>query len=159
MFDAFDLQYRLGGRDVLAAFRPASGAPDEPKDKEKKVDKLKRPPLDSKEWKKQGKDGLEVWDEIEGKGDAVKPGAEVKVHYTGWLTDKDETIFDSSVKRNEPIEFSLEGVIKGWQDGVPGMKPGGSRVLKIPAKLAYGDRAVGKIPAGSTLVFRIELLK
>lgn len=142
----------------LAAFQSATGAPvaDE---KEKKVDKLKRPPLDSKEWKKVGTEGLEAWDEVEGKGDAVKPGAEVKVHYTGWLTDKDETIFDSSVKRNEPIEFGLGQVIKGWQDGVPGMKPGGTRVLKIPAKLAYGDRAVGKIPAGSTLIFRIELLK
>jgi FKBP-type peptidyl-prolyl cis-trans isomerase len=142
---------------LLAAFQPVTGAP-EPKE-EKKVDKLKRPALDSKEWKKQGDDGLEVWDEKVGEGDAVKAGATVKVHYTGWLTDKDETLFDSSVKRGEPIEFGLDQVIKGWQDGVPGMKPGGSRLLKIPAKLAYGERAVGKIPANSTLVFRIELLK
>lgn len=142
---------------VLAALQTSTGAP-EPKDKEKKVDPLKRPDLKSKEWKKKDS-GLEVWDEKVGEGEAVKPGGNVKVHYTGWLTDDGETIFDSSVKRGEPIEFGLDQVIKGWQEGIPGMKPGGTRLLKIPSDLAYGNRQVGKIPAGSTLVFRVELLK
>ena len=142
---------------VLAALQPATGAP-EPSDKEKKVDKLKRPDLKAKEWKKQDS-GLEIWDEVEGKGDTIKAGAKVKVHYTGWLTDDKETIFDSRVKRNEPIEFPLDGVIKGWQDGIPGMKVGGTRLLKIPADLAYGNRALPGIPAGSTLIFRVEMLK
>lgn len=142
---------------VLAAFQPATGAP-EPK--EKKVDKLKRPDLKAKEWKKQGDAGLEIWDEVVGDGDAVKAGAKVKVHYTGWLTDDKETIFDSSVKRNEPIEFGLDQVIKGWQEGIPGMKPGGMRLLKIPSELAYGKRGAGRdIPPDATLIFRVELLK
>jgi FKBP-type peptidyl-prolyl cis-trans isomerase len=131
---------------VLAATTPAD---------EKK---LVRPALDSKEWKKKDS-GLEVWDVKEGKGDAVKEGATVTVHYAGWLTDKDATLFDSSYKRGEPATFSLDGVIKGWTEGIPGMKPGGVRRLKIPAKLAYGDREVGGlIPANSTLVFEVELI-
>ena len=118
-------------------------------------DKPMMPNLDAKEWKKQ-KSGLEIWDAKEGKGDAVKPGAKVKVHYTGWLTDG--KIFDSSVVRKEPIEFPLSGVIKGWQEGIPGMKVGGVRRLKIPAELAYGDKQVGPIPPKSTLVFEVEML-
>jgi len=121
---------------------------------------LKLPDLKSKEWKelKDG-DGLKIWDVKVGKGDAVPAKATVKVHYTGWLTDG--TIFDSSVQRKEPIEFGLDQVIKGWTNGVPGMKPGGVRRLYIPWKLAYGERAAGggKIPAKSDLVFEIELLE
>ena len=117
-----------------------------------------RPPLDSKEWKKQ-KSGLEIWDVKEGKGEAAKPGATVVIHYTGWLTDKDATKFDSSVDRGEKAEFPLKSLIKGWQEGIPGMKPGGVRRLKIPAELAYGDTARGKIPANSVLVFEIELFE
>ena len=94
-------------------------------------EKLKRPDLKSDKWQKQAS-GLEIWDEKVGVGEAVKAGANVKVHYTGWLTDDNATIFDSSVKRNEPIEFGLTQVIKGWQEGIPGMKPGGVRLLKIP---------------------------
>lgn len=151
--------FLLSAGVVLAALQTTTGAPEpKQKEKEKKVDPLKRPDLKSKEWKKKDS-GLEVWDEKVGEGEAVKPGGTVKVHYTGWLTDDEETIFDSSVKRKEPIEFGLDDVIKGWQEGIPGMKPGGTRLLKIPANLAYGDRPVGKIPAGSTLVFRVELLK
>ena len=114
------------------------------------------PPLDSKEWKKT-ESGLEIWDVKEGKGTAVAKGAKVKVHYTGWLTNGE--IFDSSVVRKEPIEFGLEGLIKGWQEGIPGMKPGGVRRLKIPPELAYGPKVKGKIPANSVLVFEIELLE
>ena len=117
--------------------------------------KLTRPDLKSDKWKKQPS-GLETWDEVEGKGEAVKPGGKVKVHYTGWLTDG--TIFDSSTGR-DPLEAGLGGLIKGWQEGVPGMKVGGVRRLKIPAELGYGNKARGKIPANSTLVFEIELLE
>jgi len=144
---------------VLAILANTSTGAPRPDDKEKKVDKLKRPDLKAKEWKKQDS-GLEIWDEKAGEGEAVKKGATVKVHYTGWLTDEKETIFDSSVKRDEPIEFSLDAVIKGWQEGIPGMKPGGMRLLKIPPELAYGKRGAGKdIPPDATLVFRVELLK
>jgi FKBP-type peptidyl-prolyl cis-trans isomerase len=119
---------------------------------------LKRPPLDAKEWKKQ-KSGIEIWDVKEGKGEAVKPGATVVIHYTGWLTDKDATKFDSSLDRGKKAEFPLEDLIKGWQEGIPGMKPGGVRRLKIPPELGYGPNARGKIPANSVLVFEIELFE
>ena len=143
----------------LVAVQNTSVAAPEPKDKEKKVDKLKRPDLKAKEWKKQDS-GLEIWDEKVGEGEAVPKGAKVKVHYTGWLTDEKETIFDSSVKRDEPIEFGLDQVIKGWQEGIPGMKPGGRRLLKIPSELAYGNKAKGElIPANSVLLFEVELIK
>lgn len=146
------------GIALAAAHTDAAGAP-APADKEKKVDKLKRPDLKAKEWKKQDS-GLEIWDEKVGEGEAVKKGDTVKVHYTGWLTDEKATIFDSSVKRDEPIEFSLNRVIKGWQEGLVGMKPGGMRLLKIPPELAYGKRGAGKdIPPDATLIFRVELLK
>jgi peptidylprolyl isomerase len=115
------------------------------------------PDLKAKEWKKLGDAGLGVWDVKEGKGDAVKAGAKLKVHYTGWLTNGE--IFDSSVVRKEPIEFELDGLIKGWQEGLPGMKVGGVRRLKIPPELAYKDKARPRIPANSTLVFEIELLE
>lgn len=118
-----------------------------------------RPPLDAKEWKKTAS-GLEIWDVKEGKGDAVKPGAIVVIHYTGWLTDDKATQFDSSYDRGEKAEFPLGKLIKGWQEGIPGMKPGGIRRLKIPAHLAYGERGAGKvIPPNATLVFEIELFE
>jgi len=128
-------------------------------DDAKKDDKFKLPPLDSKEWKEvKGQKGLKSWDVKEGKGEAVKAGGRVKVHYTGWL--KDGTVFDSSVKRNEPIEFGLNGVIKGWQEGVPGMKPGGTRRLYIPYDLAYGEAGrPPTIPEKADLIFEIELLE
>lgn len=118
-----------------------------------------RPPLDAKEWKKQ-KSGLEVWDVKEGKGAAVKPGATVTIHYTGWLTDEKATKFDSSHDRGEPATFPLNRLIKGWQEGIPGMKPGGVRRLKIPANLGYGEKGAGNvIPPNATLVFEIELIE
>ena len=112
------------------------------------------PPLDAAEWRKRG-DGLEVWDVREGRGDAAKPGDTVKVHYTGWLADG--TVFDH--QREEPVEFPLRGVIQGWIEGVPGMKPGGVRRLLVPSTLGYGKKGAGKaIPPDATLVFEIELL-
>jgi peptidylprolyl isomerase len=132
---------------ALALIVPAAASQDQ---------KPALPDLKAKEWKKVGDDGLEVWDVKEGKGEAAKAGARVKVHYTGWLTDG--TIFDSSAGR-DPLEAALGDLIKGWQEGVPGMKAGGVRRLKIPAELGYGKKARGKIPANSTLVFEIELLE
>jgi FKBP-type peptidyl-prolyl cis-trans isomerase FkpA len=117
-----------------------------------------RPALDSKEWKKQ-KSGLEIWDVKEGKGEAVKADATVTIHYTGWLTDEKATVFDSSVKRGEKATFPLDKLIKGWQEGIPGMKPGGVRRLKIPADLAYGEKGRPGIPGGATLIFEIELFE
>lgn len=130
-----------------------------PADARKPADKEKKPmlpDLNAKEWKKLDS-GLELWDAKEGTGEAVKPGAKVTVHYTGWLTNGKE--FDSSVG-GKPVTFPLNRVIKGWTEGIPGMKPGGVRRLKIPAKLGYGDNGFPPdIPGGATLVFEVELIK
>ena len=117
-----------------------------------------RPALDSKEWKKTDS-GLEIWDVKVGKGDAAKADSTVVIHYTGWLTDDKATKFDSSLDRGEKAEFPLNRLIKGWQEGIPGMKPGGVRRLKIPAALAYGEKGRPGIPGNSTLIFEIELFE
>ena len=103
-------------------------------------------------------DSLQIIDTKEGTGDVVKEGDTVTAHYTGALA-KDGTIFQSSHDSGSPVPFSLNGVIEGWQKGVPGMKVGGTRRLIIPAAQAYGDNAQGNIPANSDLVFDIELVK
>lgn len=97
-------------------------------------------------------------DIVVGTGDEVKTGDTVRVHYIGTLQDGFE--FDNSLKRGEPFTFTVgEGrVIQGWEQGIIGMKVGGQRVLVIPPDLAYGNQAIGPIPANSTLVFAIELL-
>ncbi|TCV86776.1 FKBP-type peptidyl-prolyl cis-trans isomerase [Sulfurirhabdus autotrophica] len=103
--------------------------------------------------------GLIYDDVTEGQGEVAKAGQRVTVHYTGWLTNG--TKFDSSKDRNDPFVFSLGGgqVIRGWDEGVQGMKIGGVRKLTIPAELGYGARgAGGVIPPGATLVFEVELL-
>jgi peptidylprolyl isomerase len=105
-----------------------------------------------------GSEGLKYRDLKEGSGDPVKPGASVTVHYTGWLVNG--TVFDSSRKGGEPVPFSLKGVVRGWQEGIPGMKPGGIRKLVIPPALGYGNEPQGdNIPANSTLIFEVELIK
>ena len=104
-------------------------------------------------------DGLEYWDIKAGTGPTATAGHTVKVHYTGWLTNGKK--FDSSVDRGEPFTFDLGGgqVIKGWDEGVAGMKVGGKRQLRIPPELAYGARgAGGAVPPNATLIFDVELL-
>lgn len=103
-------------------------------------------------------DKLEIVDSKVGDGAEAKAGMMVTVHYTGTLTDGSK--FDSSKDRNKPFEFKLGAghVIKGWDQGVEGMKIGGIRKLTIPSDLGYGPRGQGPIPPNATLVFEVELL-
>ena len=103
--------------------------------------------------------GLKIEDTVEGSGATVEAGQTVSVHYTGWLENGSK--FDSSKDRNEPFNFRLGGgmVIRGWDEGVQGMKVGGTRKLTIPAELGYGARgAGGVIPPNATLIFEVDLL-
>jgi len=107
--------------------------------------------------------GLQYEDTQVGDGAEAKAGQDVTVHYTGWLYNdgKQGAKFDSSVDRNDPFGFSLGAgmVIKGWDEGVAGMKIGGKRTLIIPPALGYGARgAGGVIPPNATLKFDVELL-
>jgi FKBP-type peptidyl-prolyl cis-trans isomerase FkpA len=108
--------------------------------------------------------GLQYEDVNVGTGDEAKAGDQVKVHYTGWLQNPDGSAgrkFDSSKDRNDPFDFPLGAghVIKGWDEGVQGMKVGGVRKLIIPSALGYGARgAGGVIPPNATLIFEVELL-
>jgi FKBP-type peptidyl-prolyl cis-trans isomerase FkpA len=104
-------------------------------------------------------DGLKYTDDQVGTGTEAQAGKTVSVHYTGWLLDG--TKFDSSKDRNQPFSFPLGRgqVIKGWDEGVAGMKVGGKRTLVIPPDLGYGARgAGGVIPPNATLKFEVELL-
>jgi len=104
--------------------------------------------------------GLKYDDLQEGDGPVAAAGQRVSVHYTGWLTDGRK--FDSSLDRDTPFDFSLGAgqVIRGWDEGVQGMKVGGKRKLTIPPQLGYGARgAGGVIPPNATLVFEVELLE
>jgi peptidylprolyl isomerase len=102
---------------------------------------------------------LVIDDILLGTGEAVAEGDTVVVHYIGTLQDGTE--FDNSNKRGEPFSFTVGGgrVIKGWEEGLVGMKVGGKRILVIPPELGYGEQGIGPIPPNSTLVFAIELLE
>jgi len=103
--------------------------------------------------------GLQYWDIKVGLGPLAKAGDQVKVHYTGWLTTGKK--FDSSVGTSGPYEFTLgQGeVIKGWDEGVAGMKVGGKRQLRIPPELAYGEAGFKTIvPPNATLIFDVQLV-
>ena len=112
-----------------------------------------------KETKETKADQLIIEEVQAGSGEAAKSGDFVSVHYTGALTSGE--VFDSSVDRGEPIEFQLGAgeVIKGWDEGIAGLKPGGKRKLTIPPTLGYGARDMGVIPPNSTLIFDVELVK
>jgi FKBP-type peptidyl-prolyl cis-trans isomerase len=104
--------------------------------------------------------GLTYWDLAVGTGKVATKGSKVKVHYTGWLLEQGRK-FDSSVDRREPFEFTLgDGqVIKGWDEGVVGMKVGGKRQLRIPPEMGYGWRGQPPvIPQNAYLIFDVELL-
>jgi FKBP-type peptidyl-prolyl cis-trans isomerase FkpA len=104
-------------------------------------------------------DGLKYTDDQIGTGAVATPGKTAVVHYTGWLMDG--TKFDSSRDRNQPFSFALGAgqVIKGWDEGVAGMKVGGKRTLIVPPALGYGARGAGNvIPPNATLKFEVELL-
>jgi FKBP-type peptidyl-prolyl cis-trans isomerase len=133
---------------VSVAWAAAPQGKDKDKDKDKKEEKVITT-----------KSGLKYVDLKEGTGDEAKSGQTVEVHYTGWL--KDGTKFDSSKDRVQPFKFPLGAgrVIKGWDEGVAGMKVGGKRKLIIPPELGYGKRgAGGVIPPDAELTFEVELL-
>jgi len=99
-------------------------------------------------------------DLVVGRGATAESGHDVVVHYVGWLTNGQQ--FDSSRARRDPLDFALGAgdVIKGWDEGIAGMKVGGKRKLTIPADMAYGDQGCGGvIPPQATLVFEVELLE
>ena len=102
-------------------------------------------------------DKLTTTDLKVGTGKEAKPGASITVDYTGALA-ADGTIFESSLDSGQPAALSLKSVIKGWQEGIPGMKEGGKRRLIIPAAMAYGSAGSGSIPPNSPLVFDVTLV-
>jgi len=104
--------------------------------------------------------GLQYWDIRLGNGETAKEGSRVRVHYTGWLPNGKK--FDSSVDAGTPFDFRIGNgeVIKGWEEGITGMRVGGKRQLHIPPSLAYGADGTpdGSIPPNATLIFDIHLL-
>lgn len=104
-----------------------------------------------------GTDGLKVWDLFVGSGEPVQPGAEITVNYIGWVAATGVE-FDSNVG-DPPVQFDLDGLIQGWQQGIPGMRPGGFRYLYIPSELAYGaSGSPPSIPPNADLIFEINLV-
>ncbi len=122
------------------------------------------PPVDAAEWKP-GPGLMKVWDVAEGEGEPCPKGATVTIHYTGWR--QDGVVFDSSRKAlskrptdGAPTTFALGQLIRGWQEGIPGMKPGGIRRLVIPSSWSYGEQgSPPDIPPNADLVFEVKLLE
>jgi FKBP-type peptidyl-prolyl cis-trans isomerase len=106
----------------------------------------------------ENQEGVESQDITTGDGETAEAGDTLTVHYVGTLTDG--RVFDSSVDRGTPFVFTLGvgQVIRGWDEGMEGMRVGGRRLLVIPSEYAYGPNDVGSIPANSTLIFEVELL-
>ncbi len=102
-------------------------------------------------------DALVITDVVVGEGAEAVPGGQVEVHYVGVDFETGEQ-FDASWDRGQSISFPLNGLIAGWQEGIPGMKVGGRRQLVIPPALAYGESGAGHRLSGRTLVFVIDLL-
>jgi len=100
---------------------------------------------------------LQINDVVIGQGAEATPGATVDVHYVGVEFESGEE-FDASYNRGQSIEFPLQGLIQGWQDGIPGMRVGGRRQLIVPPEQAYGPTGGGHRLSGKTLVFVIDLL-
>ncbi|WP_182047196.1 FKBP-type peptidyl-prolyl cis-trans isomerase [Curtobacterium sp. ME26] len=100
---------------------------------------------------------LEITDIVEGSGDEATAGSTVKVHYAGVEYETGDE-FASSWNRGEPIDFPLAALVRGWQEGIPGMKVGGRRKLVVPPELAYGPAGGGHFLSGKTLIFIIDLL-
>jgi len=102
--------------------------------------------------------GLTIEDTVIGEGAAAVAGRDVIVHYAGWLADG--TQFDSSKEKQDPFEFTLgkKEVMPGWEEGLSGMKVGGTRKLIIPPQLAFGEKVVGGIGPNAMLIFEVELI-
>ena len=124
-----------------------------------KVDETSKPPSLPERKNKiiETTTGLRIEHLKKGQGTSPKITDKVLVHYEGQL--ENGTIFDSSIKRGEPIDFQLQEVIAGWTEGLQLMKPGGKARLFIPSHLGYGPEGSGPIPGGATLIFQVELLK
>lgn len=101
--------------------------------------------------------GLKYVDHVVGTGDSPRMDQQVTVHYTGKLASNDRK-FDSSVDRGEPATFPMNGVIKGFSEGLSTMKVGGKRTVFIPSALGYGPRGTGPIPPNADLIFELELI-
>jgi FKBP-type peptidyl-prolyl cis-trans isomerase FkpA len=115
------------------------------------------PPANSPSWVTQA-NGLRTWDVVQGTGDPVAAGDSITVFYSGWLVSNG-TRFDARRSPSPPATFSLNGLIQGWQQGIPGMRPGGIRRLFVPAALGYG--ATGSppnIPPNADLIFEIKMI-
>jgi hypothetical protein len=109
-------------------------------------------------WVAVGTQGLKSWDVVAGSGTPVAAGQSITVFYTGWLASNG-TKFDSRRSPAAPATFALSGLIQGWQQGIPGMKPGGIRRLLVPAALGYGATGSGStVPPNADLVFEIKLI-
>lgn len=110
---------------------------------------------------------LETVDLVQGEGREARAGDTVSVHYTGWLYDESAAQqrgqrFDTSLERGQPFSFRLGAgrVIRGWDEGVVGMREGGTRVLMVPSEYGYGAQGAGnRIPPGASLVFEVEMLE